>query len=390
MQHGDDYLSYSDDLVKVMTKSTDNVDTMIKMVSDFGDTAENAIVKSGNYAVDIYERFGENGLKAVANYGDDAVMLINRHGEDVIDIINTHGNTAVLIVENYGDDAIKAIKNGIEPTNINKLVDEFGINPHSYEKRGIKNNKAANQVLNSQFTAKKISSVPSFSDTCESVVKSNGFNTVTEFKSATMGYYDELVISGQMANIKVVRDSIPNPTNETIMQKVINPTYLDSFFEIGGDYANNVGGSVAKYSDVQDLKTYKDIYNGLRLDYDNTPFKNPYSSGEKNMFAIRFTTSDTSMINISYKSADLGTNTFGKPYTGNGFLSAATELDLSAGYPGKVTQIGNQLIPEYYCKGNITLNAGAEMYKITESGEEILYAIYNDSPAKKCFVKIGD
>ncbi|MGO5087867.1 hypothetical protein ACTQ3U_11310, partial [Oscillospiraceae bacterium LCP25S3_F9] len=73
MSIGDEYLSYSDDLIKAMGKSKGNVDTMIKMVSDYGSTAEKAIVKSGDYAVDIYQRFGQKGLKAVSNYGGDAV-----------------------------------------------------------------------------------------------------------------------------------------------------------------------------------------------------------------------------------------------------------------------------------------------------------------------------
>ena len=392
MQHGDDYLSYSDDLVKAMSKSTDNVDTMMKLVSDFGDTAENAIVKSGDHAVDIYERFGENGLKAVANYGDDAVMLINRHGEDVIDIINTHGNTAVLIVENYGDDAIKAIKNGIEPTNINKLVDEFGINPHSYEKRGIKNNKAANQVLNSQFTAKKISSVPSFSDTCESVVRNNGFNTVTDFKSTIMKSYRELD-EETFNNVIAIRNSIPDPTNDTVMQKVINPNYLDSYFEVQGQYSSSVSGSLAKLSDVQDLKTYTEVYNGLRLDYKGTPFVNP-GTDNATMYAIRFTSDETqNNITKSVVSEALGNANWEPPYTGTGFISSAEKLDFTNfdginNFPAKTVTNGNKCIPEYIAKNGVSLENGAEMYKITESGEEILYAVYDRTD--RCFKKIGD
>lgn len=113
MQHGDDYLSYSDDLVKAMSKSTDNVDTMIKLVSDFGDTAENAIVKSGDHAVDIYERFGENGLKAVANYGDDAVEVIY----------------------DYGSEAVTSLNKGIDPASVKKIYNwDYRPNDETYLK----------------------------------------------------------------------------------------------------------------------------------------------------------------------------------------------------------------------------------------------------------------
>ena len=521
MSIGDEYLSYSDDLIKAMGKSKGNVDTMIKMVSDYGSTAEKAIVKSGDYAVDIYQRFGQKGLKAVSNYGGDAVMLINRHGSDVIDIINTYGSSAVRAVENhgddaiklinrhgsdvidiinthgkdgikavknygddaitlinrhgsdvidiinthgkdgikavknygddaitlinrhgsdvidiinthgkdgikavknygddaiklinrhgndvidiinthgkdgikavknYGDDAIKAVKKGVDPTNINKLADDLGIKPDSYGRRGIKNDKAAQQVLNSQFTAKKIASTKSFTDTYGSIAKSNGFKTANEFKSATMKTYDELEALGTLDNIKAMRNAIPDPNDATVMQKVVAPKIAMEY--LSGD-RTTITGSVAKFSDTQGLKTYTDVYNGLRLDYTGeNPFADP-GTKDATMYAIRFTSGQTEeKIAKSVRSSELGNLGWKYPYTGTGFISSASKLDIGTKKPYSILEQGKTVIPEYVARNiddGVALKKGAEMYKITDSGEEILYAIFDKE--QKHFTRIGE
>ena len=380
MSIGDEYLSYSDDLIKAMGKSKGNVDTMIKMVSDYGSTAEKAIVKSGDYAVDIYQRFGKKGLKAVSNYGDDAITLINRHGNDVIDIINTHGLDGIKAVKNYGDDAIKAVKKGVDPTNINKLADDLGIKPDSYGRRGIKNDKAAQQVLNSKFTAKKIASTKSFTDTYGSIAKSNGFKTANEFKSATMKTYDELEALGTLDNIKAMRNAIPDPNDATVMQKVVDP---DTAMKYLSGERTTITGSVAKFSDTQGLKTYTDVYNGLRLDYTGeNPFADP-GTKDAIMYAIRFTSDDAAeKIAKSVKSSELGNLGWKYPYTGTGFISSASKLDIGTTKPYSILEQGKTVIPEYVARSiddiGVQLREGAEMYKITDSGEEILYAIFDD------------
>ena len=389
MSIGDEYLSYSDDLIKAMGKSKGNVDTMIKMVSDYGSTAEKAIVKSGDYAVDIYQRFGQKGLKAVSNYGDDAITLINRHGNDVIDIINTHGKDGIKAVKNYGDDAIKAVKKGVDPTNINKLADDLGIKPDSYGRRGIKNDKAAQQVLNSQFTAKKIASTKSFTDTYGSIAKSNGFKTANEFKSATMKTYDELEALGTLDNIKAMRNAIPDPTNTTVMQRVVAPKIAMEY--LSGE-RTTITGSVAKFSDTQGLKTYTDVYNGLRLDYTGENLFDDLGTKDATMYAIRFTSDDTTeKIVKSVRSSELGNLGWEYPYTGTGFISSASKLDIGTEKPYSILEQGKTVIPEYVAKnvkGGVSLEKGAEMYKITDSGEEILYAIFDKK--QKHFTRIGD
>ena len=260
----------------------------------------------------------------------------------------------------------------------------MGITPDSYGRRGIKNDKAAEQVLNAKFMMREVKSIPSFTDSCEQIVKESGFNTFSEFKSAAMKSYDDLVEIGQLDKVKAVRDSIPDPDNDTLLQKVVDEDTMKKY--LGGEY-KDVGGSIAKLSDVKDLKTYTQVYNGLRLDYYKTTFPNP-GSENATMYAIRFTTDDAeTMMQKSVRSDVLNNAEWKPPYTGTGFLSSADELDFSnfnpeTNYPANVISEGKQVIPEYIgirdANGKaLSLSKGAEMYKITESGEEILYAVFD-------------
>ena len=173
--------------------------------------------------------------------------------------------------------------------------------------------------------------------------------------------------------------------------KVINPEYLDSYFS-PSRYSDRTSGAMAELSDVQDLITYSDIYNGLRLDYEGTPFIKPGIDENAVMYAIRFTSDETEdKIVKSVRDTILDNAEWAYPYTGTGFISSADILDLTK-VPGTPTKEGNLLIPEYFVLGKgsdaAMLNNGAEMYKITEQGDEILYAIYNET--KGVFTKIGE
>ncbi|MFR3075613.1 MAG: hypothetical protein ACLTMM_03985, partial [Lachnospiraceae bacterium] len=387
--------NYGDDAITLINRhGSDVIDIInthgkdgIKAVKNYGDDAITLINRHGSDVIDIINTHGKDGIKAVKNYGDDAIKLINRHGNDVIDIINTHGKDGIKAVKNYGDDAIKAVKKGVDPTNINKLADDLGIKPDSYGRRGIKNDKAAQQVLNSQFTAKKIASTKSFTDTYGSIAKSNGFKTADEFKSATMKTYDELEALGTLDNIKAMRNAIPDPTNTTVMQKVVAPKIAMEY--LSGE-RTTITGSVAKFSDTQGLKTYTDVYNGLRLDYTGENLFDDLGTKDATMYAIRFTSDDTTeKIVKSVRSSELGNLGWEYPYTGTGFISSASKLDIGTKKPYSILEQGKTVIPEYIARsidGGIALEIGAEMYKITDSGEEILYAIFDDG----FFKIIGD
>lgn len=280
-----DYARYTDDVIDKIMKSDGYVDDIIRCINQHGD----------------------NAAKAIGKCGDDAAVLISEYGDNAAKHISEYGDEAVEILYDSGKNGLKALDNGIDPKTIKNLAEQMDISPESFEARGIINNKAANQVLNSRFTAKAISSIASFTDSCETIIRNAGFNSVEEFKSLSMNTYEELVKNGRLADIQAVRNAIPDPTNQTVMQKVINPDYLDSYFSLSG-YSDRISGSMAKFSDVQNLTSYADIYNGLRLDYTGSPFLEPGIDENSVMYAIRFTTDQFDNINISYGLEELGTS----------------------------------------------------------------------------------
>lgn len=123
-----------------------------------------------------------------------------------------------------------------------------------------------------------------------------------------------------------------------------------------------IGGCITTVDDASGLKSPKGFYEGLRLDYDGTPF----SLSDGSATIIRFTSNETSNIKIPFGEG-MPEPTGGKvssmapPFTGNGFTSATN----------------GQIIPEFYSDGLI-INNGAQMIEITSEGKEIVKAVYNE------------
>ena len=91
------------------------------------------------------------------------------------------------------------------------------------------------------------------------------------------------------------------------------------------------------------------------------------------------------------QNSELGNLGWKYPYTGTGFISSASKLDIGTPKPYSILEQGKTVIPEYVARNiddGVSLNKDAEMYKITDSGEEILYAVFDY--ASKCFKKLGD
>ena len=69
--------------------------------------------------------------------------------------------------------------------------------------------------------------------------------------------------------------------------KVINPAYVDSYLD--GSFMNfndgKINGCITTVEGASGLKTPRDFYEGLRLDYEGTPFSPLDSSAT----VIRFT-----------------------------------------------------------------------------------------------------
>jgi hypothetical protein len=172
--------------------------------------------------------------------------------------------------------------------------------------------------------------------------------------------------------VNAVRDDLPAPTRDTVMQKVIPPGYFDNMGNPvqsrADDYImeNNprtvldrVGGSVTVADDTSHITTPQQIHDGLRLDYSDTPFR-PYDPGTH---IIRFQADDTAPFSYDVpRNSDMGGtsnryDSWADPFTGNGF-----------------TKSGDDVIPEYFAQ-DVTMREGAEMWEVLDDGTQRLVAV---------------
>ena len=94
LMHTDNFLTYSDDLLRAIQKSNGYADDIIRQV----------------------EKYGDDAADAIAKYGDDAVVIIGTYGDDAIGFINKYGDDAIDVIYKYEDDAIDGLKKGMSPS----------------------------------------------------------------------------------------------------------------------------------------------------------------------------------------------------------------------------------------------------------------------------------
>jgi hypothetical protein len=171
--------------------------------------------------------------------------------------------------------------------------------------------------------------------------------------------------------INAVRDELPAPTRDTVMQKVIPPGYFDnagSFVQSRADdyimgnndrlSPNRVGGAVTFADDTAHLSTPGKIYDGLRLDYSNSPFAS-YDPGT-HLIRLQADPSSPGFYEVP-RNSDMGGDgtydTWDDPFTGSGFTKSVDDV-----------------IPEYIAE-KITMRDGAEMWEVLEDGTQRLVAV---------------
>ncbi|TDL03770.1 hypothetical protein EUA04_24280 [Mycolicibacterium obuense] len=171
--------------------------------------------------------------------------------------------------------------------------------------------------------------------------------------------------------LTAVRDALPAPTADTVMQKVIPP----GFFHADGHFVQSraddyimgatnfdpriVNGSVTVAGDTAHLSSPAAIYDHLRLDYEGSQF----AQHDPGTMVIRFQAENPTSPDLYEipRNSDLGGNSrfdsWEDPFTGNGF-----------------TKSGDDVIPEYVASG-ITMREGAEMWEILDDGTQRLIAV---------------
>ena len=160
-----------------------------------------------------------------------------------------------------------------------------------------------------------------------------------------------------------IRNSIDAPSYFTMMQKIIDPALVQSY--ISGDFLKYnggfIGGSMARYDTVSHLRTPRDLFEGLRLEYTGSPF----TAEDSSMYALRFYTYDKDKLFVPYGQGmphpEVNVNTnLPPPFTGNGFTSATN----------------GSIIPEYMSSGCRMTN-GAQLVRINSDGTEELLAVFD-------------
>lgn len=200
-----------------------------------------------------------------------------------------------------------------------------------------------NETTNSSFANKNLGEV----------LKQQGL-TLEEFNKLRLTDVSQLT-NDEKALLKMIRESIPMPDSNTLMQKVIPASDVQKYLD--GTYTQ-IGGFVTRAEDVTQLKTYDDIYNSLRLDYPDTAYD---IVSDDTLAVIRYNTNETSKIQIPYSSEMGGVTTGADPFTGNGFTKATN----------------GQIIPEYKMSDFARIEDGAQLIEIGKDGKETLKAIYD-------------
>jgi len=170
-----------------------------------------------------------------------------------------------------------------------------------------------------------------------------------------------------------VRDALPEPTRDTVMQKVIPPGYFDDGGRLvqsraddmilgNPDRVDQIWGAVTVAEDTAHLTTPAQLHDGLRLDYNGSPF----ATHDPGTHVIRFQADPGSSghYEVPRSSAMGGSKTYdtwSEPFTGNGF-----------------TKAGDGVVPEYVAQ-SVTMRDGAEMWEVLDDGTQRLVAVLKDS-----------
>ena len=189
-----------------------------------------------------------------------------------------------------------------------------------------------------------------------------------------------------------IRNAIPYPKNSTVMQKIM--PIEDEVWIFNRKEKATAGAYVAKRSDVKNITNIREAVEGLRLDYEGSPFVETMIDANGNRVAVRdqngnlklktdaylrleYTTDETGYIKIPYGDMDgnlidakgnvLMNSDTGKPYkaidpaSGNGFIKSDSD---------------EFLVPEYRHSNRSRLKEGSKLY-LNVGGEEVLVGRVN-------------
>ncbi|PBQ32474.1 hypothetical protein CNR22_12060 [Sphingobacteriaceae bacterium] len=218
-----------------------------------------------------------------------------------------------------------------------------------------------------------ISKMSGFSDKIEGLLSKNKLNG----NFLTLGQFKELMLKstsamtqGEKDFVNIIRNSIPLPTSESILQKVFPISFMDGFFKAETNI-KSIGGFIATAEDCKHLNTYNEIFDGLRLDYKESEF---VATSATKCLIVRFKTLDFASIEIPRNYDNGGSinnpniqSVYNKnpyPFTGQGYTAGTNGV---LGVP--------ELKVEY--PNSLKLEDKAEMFIIDNSGKEEFIGCYS-------------
>ena len=120
-----------------------------------------------------------------------------------------------------------------------------------------------------------------------------------------------------------IRNAVPNPTSQTVMQKIIPIEEADNYF---GENAWGIRGYITKREDVTSITNIEEAVKGLRLDYDGSKFVDANGNIITDGYVrIEFQTKDTGYIDIPFGEQN-GIGLDPDPATGHGFIKSEEYL----------------------------------------------------------------
>lgn len=206
-----------------------------------------------------------------------------------------------------------------------------------------------------KWTRIYVNRLSGFSDELPEILEKNGLSH-PEFILLTTNKIWEYPTETQIRT-RDLRNSIPFPTEKTLFQKIIPVSELDNY--INNTDRSTINGYVYSAADIKNLYTMQDIYWGLRLDYEGSPF----TESSVSYAVIRFfiNREDLRYLTIPFCEELGGSHPHDWPHGGAGFISS------TLGFGG---------YPEYYLSNSIYPASGAEIYEVNKDGYEIIRARY--------------
>ena len=327
----------------------------VRLIFGIADIASSVISLTATigekYIIDNYEN-GEAYIRSMhivsaaigfSELGASQVMKLNNLlSNDIVTIGRFHNNpkNAEKILTEAN------VQNKELFTRSQQLVDRFS----EYD---VSIKRLIEAAQDGKYTRNLINRESGFIDLLDDLLKNEGL-TLDDFHYMIQKNVNALT-SLEKVQLAYIRSALPMPDANTLMQKAIPQRDIMKY--ISGDYGQ-VGGFVSRASDTKHLKSFEDLYYGLRLDYAETTF----FIEEGSCGIIRFKS-----LEVPQKAVVPMGGTFDDisyPFTSTGITS------------GRNGRLG---APELNLPQKIRFNDGDEIWEIFNDGTEILRAVYEDN-----------